>query len=69
MDPYQLQQIGPYPVKRFIAEGGMAWVFHVRAYRFQDRQRDVAYSTMRCPKTRPSSWPGRSGTKASPAIA
>lgn len=34
MDPTQIEQIGPYPVRRFIAEGGMAWVFEVVDTRF-----------------------------------
>lgn len=29
MNPYELRQIGRYRVNRFIAEGGMAWVFEV----------------------------------------
>ena len=29
MNPYELSQIGRYRVNRFIAEGGMAWVFEV----------------------------------------
>lgn len=29
MEPRALTQIGPYPVRRFVAEGGMAWVFEV----------------------------------------
>ena len=35
IDPTHLRQIGPYPVRRFIAEGGMAWVFEVVDPRFQ----------------------------------
>jgi hypothetical protein len=29
LNPREIRQIGPYPVRRFIAEGGMAWVFEV----------------------------------------
>ena len=29
MNPQEIRQIGRYPVRRFIAEGGMAWVFEV----------------------------------------
>ena len=29
MNPEEIRQIGPYPVRRFIAQGGMAWVFEV----------------------------------------
>jgi serine/threonine-protein kinase len=29
VNPHEIRQIGRYPVRRFIAEGGMAWVFHV----------------------------------------
>ena len=38
MDPLSLSSIGPYPVERFIAEGGMAWVFEVRDTRFDARR-------------------------------
>ena len=34
MNPSELTQIGPYRVRRFIAEGGMAWVFEVVDPRF-----------------------------------
>ena len=34
MNPRELRQIGPYRVRRFIAEGGMAWVFEVIDPRF-----------------------------------
>lgn len=34
MKPQDLQQIGPYPVVRFIAEGGMSWLFEVEDPRF-----------------------------------
>jgi serine/threonine-protein kinase len=36
--PGELQQIGPYPVRQFIAEGGMAWVFEVVDPRFNARR-------------------------------
>ncbi len=39
MDPRDLQQIGPYPVVRFVAEGGMAWVFEVTDPRFEHARR------------------------------
>jgi serine/threonine-protein kinase len=39
VDPRQLQQIGPYRVKRYIAEGGMAWVFEVTDPRFTRARR------------------------------
>jgi hypothetical protein len=29
VNPREIEQIGPYSVRRFIAEGGMAWVFEV----------------------------------------
>jgi len=35
MNPRDLQQIGPYPVVEFVAEGGMAWVFKVEDPRFK----------------------------------
>jgi serine/threonine protein kinase len=35
MNPRELQQIGPYPVVEFVAEGGMAWVFKVMDTRFR----------------------------------
>jgi serine/threonine protein phosphatase PrpC len=34
MNPTELTQIGPYRVRRFVAEGGMAWVFEVVDPRF-----------------------------------
>jgi eukaryotic-like serine/threonine-protein kinase len=34
MNPSELTQIGPYRVRRFVAEGGMAWVFEVVDPRF-----------------------------------
>jgi len=34
MNPRELTQIGPYRVRRFVAEGGMAWVFEVVDPRF-----------------------------------
>ncbi|MEM7413384.1 MAG: protein kinase [Myxococcota bacterium] len=34
MNPRELTEIGPYRVRRFIAEGGMAWVFEVIDPRF-----------------------------------
>ena len=34
MNPEEVRQIGPYPVRRFIAQGGMAWVFEVTDPRF-----------------------------------
>jgi serine/threonine protein kinase len=37
MDARALTQIGPYQVRRFIAEGGMAWVFEVTDPRFEGR--------------------------------
>ena len=37
MDARELTQIGPYQVRRFIAEGGMAWVFEVTDPRFEGR--------------------------------
>jgi eukaryotic-like serine/threonine-protein kinase len=36
--PEELRQIGPYPVRQFIAEGGMAWVFEVAEPRFHARR-------------------------------
>ena len=39
MDPRELQQIGPYPVRRYVAEGGMAWVFEVADPRFPKARR------------------------------
>jgi serine/threonine-protein kinase len=36
--PEELRQIGPYPVREFIAEGGMAWVFEVVDPRFNARR-------------------------------
>jgi serine/threonine protein kinase len=36
--PEELRQIGPYPVRQFIAEGGMAWVFEVVDPRFNARR-------------------------------
>jgi hypothetical protein len=38
MDARDIQQIGPYPVKRMIAEGGMSWVFEVEDPRFGVRR-------------------------------
>ncbi len=38
MSTPEFDQIGPYADPRFIAEGGMAWVFNVQDYRFQDRK-------------------------------
>ncbi len=38
MDPLSLRQVGPYPVVRFIAEGGFAWVFEVVDPRFDARR-------------------------------
>ena len=38
MNPKELQRVGPYPVNRFIAEGGMAWVFEVVDTRFDARR-------------------------------
>ena len=38
MKPEELRQIGPYPVRQFIAEGGMAWVFEVVDPRFNARR-------------------------------
>ena len=35
MNPLELEQIGPYRVRRFVAEGGMAWVFEVVDPRFE----------------------------------
>ena len=35
MNPRELEQIGPYPVVEFVAEGGMAWVFKVMDTRFR----------------------------------
>jgi serine/threonine protein kinase len=35
MNPRELEQIGPYPVVEFLAEGGMAWVFKVMDTRFR----------------------------------
>jgi serine/threonine protein kinase len=37
MEARELTQIGPYTVRRFIAEGGMAWVFEVLDPRFEGR--------------------------------
>jgi tetratricopeptide (TPR) repeat protein len=37
MEARELTQIGPYTVRRFIAEGGMAWVFEVVDPRFEGR--------------------------------
>ncbi|MDH3525871.1 MAG: serine/threonine protein kinase, partial [Acidobacteriota bacterium] len=37
MDARELTQIGPYRVRRFVAEGGMAWVFEVNDPRFEGR--------------------------------
>jgi serine/threonine-protein kinase len=36
--PEELRQIGPYSVRHFIAEGGMAWVFEVVDPRFNARR-------------------------------
>ena len=38
MNPKELQRVGVYPVNRFIAEGGMAWVFEVVDTRFDARR-------------------------------
>lgn len=38
MHPGEIRQVGPYPVSRFIAEGGMAWVFEVVDTRFDARR-------------------------------
>ena len=38
MNPRSLTRIGPYEVRRFIAEGGMAWVFEVADPRFEGRE-------------------------------
>ncbi len=38
MDPVTLSQIGPYTVRRFVAEGGMAWVFEVADPNFEGRR-------------------------------
>ena len=38
MNPQELRQIGRYPVRCFIAEGGMAWVFEVTDPRFNARR-------------------------------
>ncbi len=38
MDPLQLRRIGPYLVRRFVAEGGMAWVFEVADPKFEGRR-------------------------------
>ena len=35
MNPREIQQIGPYPVVEFLAEGGMAWVFKVEDPKFR----------------------------------
>jgi serine/threonine-protein kinase len=37
VDPRQLTQVGPYTVRRYIAEGGMAWVFEVADPNFTER--------------------------------
>ena len=34
MNPREIEQIGPYPVVEFLAEGGMAWVFKVEDPKF-----------------------------------
>jgi hypothetical protein len=34
MNPREIDQIGPYPVVEFLAEGGMAWVFKVEDPKF-----------------------------------
>jgi hypothetical protein len=34
MNPRDIEQIGPYPVVEFLAEGGMAWVFKVEDPKF-----------------------------------
>lgn len=34
MNPHELTQVGRYRIKRYIAEGGMAWVFEVVDTRF-----------------------------------
>jgi hypothetical protein len=38
MDPRQLQQIGPYKVRRFIDEGAFAWVYEVTDPKFAGRR-------------------------------
>jgi serine/threonine protein kinase len=38
IDPNQIQTIGPYPVVRYIAEGGFSWVFEVVDPRFDARR-------------------------------
>ena len=38
VDPRAIQRIGHYDVKRYIDEGGMAWVFEVVDTRFQNEQ-------------------------------
>jgi serine/threonine-protein kinase len=38
VDPRSIRQVGPYPVVRFIAEGGFAWVFEVVDPRFDARR-------------------------------
>ena len=35
MNPREIDQIGPYPVVEFLAEGGMAWVFKVEDPKFR----------------------------------
>jgi serine/threonine-protein kinase len=35
MNPREIEQIGPYPVVEFLAEGGMAWVFKVEDPKFR----------------------------------
>ena len=37
MDPRHLTQVGPYTIRRYIAEGGMAWVFEVGDPNFHER--------------------------------
>jgi hypothetical protein len=38
VNPAELSQIGPYTVVRFVAEGGMAWVFEVTDPKFEVRR-------------------------------
>ena len=38
IDPLAIAQIGPYPVRRFIAQGGMAWVYEVQDPRFEGQE-------------------------------
>jgi serine/threonine protein kinase len=38
VNPTEITQVGPYPVRRFISEGGMAWVFEVTDPKFNARR-------------------------------